>query len=61
MSDADGIYLAQLVLSAYWGVLSNKAITPAVYQGSARGVLLWGMSFVASWVMVGYSLWGLLV
>ena len=61
MSDADGIYLAQLLVSAYWAVLSNKAITPAVYRGSTRIALLWAASFVASWVVAAYCLWRLLV
>ncbi len=60
LSYSDGVYLAVLVLAAYWAVASVSGGLNR-RRGRAKGpVCVWAASFVAAALVTAYALWRLL-
>ena len=60
LSYSDGVYLAVLILAAYWAVLSVSGGLDR-RRGRAKGpVYVWVVSFLAAALVSAYCLWRLL-
>jgi len=59
VSDQTAIALSTLILACFWMVVSADGMTapPRRVKGPAWA---WLVSFALSWLVAGYSLWGLL-
>jgi hypothetical protein len=60
LSHSDGVYLAVLILAAYWAVASVSGGLNR-RRGRAKGsVYIWAASFVAAALVTAYFFWRLL-